>query len=150
MSKTLTTSSPPSPPSPPSPAPSSPDPPKICTSKDAQATNLLGAIGGSLLAITGLGSLFPIPNSLQKLQDQITAENAKTQDLVNAGSAAFAKMQGSINKDIIQDFMLINLSLNAHMDLNKTILDEKILLNKVYITSSFVLILLLLIWNYIT
>ena len=124
--------------------------PLICTSKTAKQQNLASAIGSSFLGMFGLSSLFPSENSLQKLQSQVQEENQKTQAIINQGSEYFAKTQAVIDADIVQDFQLINLALTSHMDLNKTILDEKILLNTVYIAASFILILLLLIWNYIT
>ena len=121
-------------------------PPAICTSSSAQAGNMGLSIWNSLVDITGLGGLVNSKTPMEKLQSEISQLKQETQDAINSGSQAFANLQGDIDAALIADVMAVNSSLQAYVDMQDEIINDKIILNDIYIFGTYFLLLVVIIF----
>jgi hypothetical protein len=136
-------------------APGPPDPatapsPGICSNPTAAYGNLGLAMFNSLIDITGLGTLLDQQTPLDKLKDQISKIKEETQDTINEGAAAAFKLEGSTDELIIRDITTLNQSLQAFVGWQDEIINGKIKLNTIYIGGSFILILIVIFFLFIS
>lgn len=118
----------------------------VCTNQGTQASNLAQNIGWSLLGITGLGPLFDQSTPLSKLQSATTQERNETQQLINAGLQSFATGEGEIDKTLLDDIRLVNEAMQGYVRLNDEILSERITSNTIYISGTFILTFVVMIF----
>ena len=127
---------------PPTPAPAPVPTPNICKNS---AGNAGFAIGQSLLGMIGFGwTMGQTP--LEKLQAQIQSEQEATQDLINAGTTAFAQKEVSFDEQTMRNISLVNTELHKYVNYQTEIVKEQTILNKTYIFGTFILVLIIVIF----
>ena len=120
--------------------------PSICTSGSARVGNLFESVGSTIGGMFGFHHSSP----LDKLKKEISQTKSDTQTVINTGIESFGKLQGDWDKDIYRDILTVNSALKSYIQLHDEILEEDIIVNKVYIFGSYILLLVVIIALYFT
>lgn len=112
----------------------------------SKALNLAIGIGNAAGAMFGFG----VKSPLQALQEDIAGFKYETQEIINESATQFAQLQGAFNNEIFRVIMRVNSTLQQSITIGDTILNQKTLINQMYIYGSYILSICIIIALYFT
>lgn len=119
-------------------------PPPLCGNSGKDAGNLGVAIGKSFANIVGFG--WTIKSPLDKLNSRIQDLQNLTQGIINKGVTKWAKMEGSLDEQIIKDISVVNTNLQNYVQFYSESIRERSITNSILGVGSYILILIILIF----
>lgn len=119
-------------------------PPPLCGSSGKDAANLGVAVGKSFLNLLGFG--WTVESPLDKLNTRIQDLQNLTQGIINEGVTKWAKMETSLDEQMIKDISIVNTSLQNYVQFHSESIREKSITNSILAVGSYILILIILIF----
>lgn len=123
----------------------------VCYNGGTQAVGVFANFGIAFLNLFGLGGIPGMlggDTPLEQVKGKVSELHEETQKLANQMTIAAMSNQNIINSDIYHTLVLEQSELQSSINYNREILDEEIHINTIYITASFILIMIIL--TYIT
>ena len=116
----------------------------LCDIVDRSGSGALDIVVKPFLNLAGFGGFIKSP--YEELQEKLQKINDEIQTVNNTNMLAFSKRQGEIDIALYQEMQLISQEITTYINYNNVIINEKLSLDSIYISGTFLILIVFLLF----
>ena len=116
----------------------------LCDITDRAGSAALDIVVKPFLNLAGFGGFIKSP--YEKLQEKLQKINDEIQTANNTNMIIFSEKQSQIDIALYQEMQLISQEINTYMNYNNLIINEKLSLDSIYISGTFLILIVFLLF----